>query len=335
MKKPVRMRDVAEAVGVSPMTVSRAFKPGGAVDDETRAKVLSAANRLGYVFDSTASTLRSQRTGFVAVTIPSLNNANFADTFRTLNDSLETAGLQILLGSTDYRVKTEEKLVDQLLRRRPEAIVLTGSHHSERTREMITRADIPVIEIWDQPEHPLGHVIGFSNADAIRPVVRHLAETGRKKLGFVGASDTADFRGRARRLGVLDEAARLGLPTPALISAGPAPVSMVHGARAVADNIADIRKLDALICVSDQVAFGAMSECARQGMHVPGDLAVTGFGAFEIASVSSPTITTVDVQSSEIGSLTGTFLVDLLQGRTDPSPLRCRIRTSLRLGNSS
>ncbi len=76
------MADVARLAGVSPMTVSRAFKADSSVSDTTRGAILKAADDVGYVFDSTASSLRSQRTDFVAVTIPSINNANFAETVR-------------------------------------------------------------------------------------------------------------------------------------------------------------------------------------------------------------------------------------------------------------
>ena len=117
------MADVARVAGVSPMTVSRAFKADSSVSEATREAILKAADELGYVFDSTASSLRSQRTDFVAVTIPSINNANFADTVRGLSDGLKARGLQILLGTTDYDMAEEERLIEQLLRRRRETAV--------------------------------------------------------------------------------------------------------------------------------------------------------------------------------------------------------------------
>ena len=97
-RKAPTMADVARLAGVSPMTVSRAFKRDASVSETTRSAILEAADQLGYVFDSTASNLRSQRTDFVAVTIPSINNANFADTVRGLSDGLKARGLQLLLG---------------------------------------------------------------------------------------------------------------------------------------------------------------------------------------------------------------------------------------------
>ena len=114
-RKPPTMADLARLTGVSPMTVSRAFKRDSSVSEATRRQILNLAEDLGYVFDATASTLRSQKTNFVAVTIPSLNNANFADTVRGLADGIKDSGLQILLGSTNYDINEEERLIEQLL----------------------------------------------------------------------------------------------------------------------------------------------------------------------------------------------------------------------------
>lgn len=110
------MADIAKAVGVSPMTVSRVFRQDTSVGGKTRKKILLTAEGVGYVCDSTASNLRSQRTGFVAFTIPSLNNSNFADTVRGLNEIVQAAGLQVLLGYTNDDVDEEERLIEQLLR---------------------------------------------------------------------------------------------------------------------------------------------------------------------------------------------------------------------------
>ena len=193
------MMDVAQRAGVSPMTVSRAFKDGTSVSAKTREKVTAAADELGYVFDSTASNLRSQKTNFVAVTIPSINNANFAQTVRGLSDALRPRGLQVLLGYTDYDMAEEERLVEQLLTRRPEAIVVTGGSHTPRARRLLQNAGIPVVETWDLPKDPIENVVGFSNAAAVERLVDHLVEEGKTRIAFIGGDATRDTRGADRR----------------------------------------------------------------------------------------------------------------------------------------
>lgn len=315
----VTMRDVADAVGMSPMTVSRALRDDRTVNEKTRTRIRQVAQQLGYVYDSTAQAFRTQKSGFVAVTLPSINNANFADTFRALTSGLEGRRVQLLLGSTQYRVAREEELVSQLLTRNPEALVLTGGYHSDATRSLISGRGVPVIEMWDIPAQPLGHVVGFSNADAMRHVVDHLARAGRRKLAFVGASDGTDMRGAARRLGACNAARQIGLPEVAMIDAGPAPISMRHGAAAVEAIGRKVTGFDALVCVSDPVAFGCLSACQRLGLSVPSDIAITGFGHFEVAKVSHPRMTTVDVRADKIGAGVADVLGQIFDGEvTDP-----------------
>ncbi len=315
MSARVTMRDVAKAVGMSPMTVSRALREDNTVNAKTRDRVRQVARELGYVYDSTAQAFRTQKSGFVAVTLPSVNNANFAETFRALSGGLGETGLQILLGSTNYRVEKEEELIHQLLTRNPEALVLTGGHHTAAARALIEARALPVIEMWDLPAEPLGHVVGFSNFDAMAFLVAHLAETGRRKLAFVGASEDTDARGAVRRAGVVAAARDLGLPPVAMIDAGPAPVSMRHGHAKILELGSTIASFDALVCVSDPVAFGCLSAAQRLGLAVPDDLAITGFGCFEVAKVANPRITTVDVQAEKIGREVVALLEGIFDGR--------------------
>ncbi len=308
------MRDLAEAAGVSPMTVSRAFRDDETVSAQTRARVREIADRLGYVYDSTATAFRTQKSGFVAVTLPSINNANFAETYRGLSERMSGSGIQLLLGATGYRIEKEEDLVRQLLTRNPEALVLTGGNHTGETRDLIKARGLPVIEMWDLPVAPLGHAVGFSNVEAMGQIVRHLADTGRRRLAFLGAREGGDLRGSERRRGAEAAAKACDLPDVAFIDAGPAPVSMQHGASAVARLGAGLKEFDALVCVSDPVAFGALSECRRLGVSVPGDLAITGFGNFEVAAVSEPRITTIDVKAREIGETVASVLGDIFAG---------------------
>lgn len=312
-KAPI-MADVARLAGVSPMTVSRAFKRDGSVSDATRQAILDAADQLGYVFDATASNLRSQRTDFVAVTVPSINNANFAETLRGLSEGLKERGLQILLGYTNYDMAEEERLVEQLLRRRPEAIVVTGGKHTDRCRRLLANAGIPVVETWDLPAHPIGHVVGFSNATAVQGMVDHFVARGLTRIAFIGGDADRDTRGTDRRAGFIAAMAAHGLDATRLIAAGTPPISMREGADAMGRLLQSMPDTEAVICVSDLSAFGALTECQRRGIAVPDRIAVAGFGDYEIASICVPSLTTIDPHPHRIGTQTAALIVNALSG---------------------
>ncbi len=333
-RKAPTMADVARLAGVSPMTVSRAFKRDSSVSDATREAILKAAEEIGYVFDSTASNLRSQKTDFVAVTIPSINNANFADTLRGLSEGLKDRGLQILLGYTDYDVNEEERLVEQLLRRRPEAIVVTGGKHTSRTRRMLENAGIPVVETWDLPEVPIGHVVGFSNAAAVQEMVDHFVTQGLTRIAFIGGDADRDTRGTDRRAGFIAAMTARDLDATRLIDAGAPPISMREGADAMGRLLDRLPDTQAVIAVSDLSAFGALTECQRRGVSVPEQIWIAGFGDYEIAGISVPALTTINPFPREIGAKTAALILDVLAGH-DVGPVRVAIVPKLLIRQSS
>lgn len=315
------MSDVARRAGVSAMTVSRALKDGASIAKETRKKIKKAVDDLGYVLDQSAGSLSSKRTGFVAALIPSINNSNFADTARGLTDALQGSGLQLLLGYTDYSVDKEEELIEAMLRRRPEAIVVTGGKHTARGRKLLANAAVPVIETWDLPPNPVRHVVGFSNAEAAACLVRYLHNKGYRRIGFIGGTSNRDTRGADRRLGYERAMAALGLKDTRIISFGTPPISMKQGGEALARLVEQWPDVEAAICVSDLSAFGALVECQRRNWAVPERIAIAGFGDFEISSCCYPTITTVGVNCYEVGRKSGELLLRAIEGERAERPI--------------
>ena len=308
------MVDVARKAGVSPMTVSRALRHSSQVSKSTRDKILSAVNELGYVLDQAAGSLSSRKTGFIAAIVPSINNSNFADTARGITDQLERTGLQLLLGYTDYSDEKEEKLIEAMLRRRPEGIILTGGFHTPRARRLLESAGIPVVETWDLPPQPIDQVVGFSNEEAMRLLVRTLAGRGYRRFGFIGGTTTRDSRGEQRRRGFIRAIDELGLPPGRIVSVGVPPITIEQGGQAIMPLLERWPDTEIVICVSDLSAFGALMECRRRGMQVPEDIAIAGFGDYEVAAFSHPGITTVNVDCYGIGKQAASRLIDLIRG---------------------
>jgi LacI family transcriptional regulator, gluconate utilization system Gnt-I transcriptional repressor len=315
------MLDVASLAGVSAMTVSRALRHGASIAPETREKIRKAVDQLGYVLDQSAGSLSSKRTGFVAALIPSINNSNFADTARGLTDALEGSGLQLLLGYTDYSVEKEEELIESMLKRRPEAIVVTGGVHTTRGRKLLENASIPVVETWDLPKKPIQHVVGFSNADASSALVHHLFDQGHRKIAFIGGTTNRDTRGADRRVGYEAAMRKLGLKESRVISFGTPPITMKQGGEAIVRLIEQWPDVEAAVCVSDLSAFGALMECHRRRWDVPKRVAIAGFGDFEIAATCYPAITTVGVNCFDIGFKTGKLLLQAIDGQRLHKPV--------------
>ena len=318
------MRDVARIAGVSTMTVSRALAQPELVAEATRLRVSEVIEELGYVPDLIASSLSSQKSGFIAAILPTLNNLNFAETAGGLTEVLRPSGFQLLIGYTNYRLAEEEALVRAMLARRPEGIVLSGGNHTPATEQLLLAADIPVVEIWDLPKAPIGHVVGFSNFEAVRAMTARLIERGYRRIAFLGPPEDEpgfrDFRGDQRLAGYLDALRQAGQPADLVIRHGPGPVSFTHGAKSLDALLAKHQDIDAILAVSDLSAVGALMECQRRAISVPEDLAIAGFGNFEIGVQTNPSLTTVGIDCEGIGERAGQLVLDLLAVPKDDWP---------------
>ncbi|WP_087670798.1 LacI family DNA-binding transcriptional regulator [Caballeronia humi] len=308
----VRLIDVARVAGVAPMTVSRALNRPELVRSDTAKKVLDAVRATGYVPNMLAGGLASSKSRLVAILLPTIANSIFSDTVQALMDGLNASGYQTLLGLTGYSTSQEETLVEAILGRRPDGIVLAGTSHTEATVERLTKAKIPVVEIWDLSDKPIDMVIGFSHEQVGVEVARHLLAKGYDRFGVVSVDDP---RGLRRCRSLIDELADHGktsvpfevLPAPATLRAGREGLS-----RMLATECPQI-----IVCSSDTLAQGVLAEAASRGLNVPRDLAVMGFGDLSSAAHVYPALSTVEVDGASIGKHTAAALLARFAGRRD------------------
>jgi len=298
-KQLVTMEDVAQAAGVSRMTVSRALRDEGLVSDKTRQRILAVVNDMNYVPDQMAGSLSTKRSGFIATLVPSINNVHYGKMVQALTDQLEGTGLQILLGHTDYSAQREESLVESLLKRRPEAIALPYDGHSKRTVTLLKNAQIPVVQLRETPPKPIGYTIGFSNEEVSRNMTEELIALGYRNIAFLCETNDEWTRGSARRAGFKQAMENAGLSAHRMIRFGTPPMSIKDGSF-IGKNLRQYYDdIDCVFCVSDAPAFGVISGLKEQGIRVPEDIGVAGFGDFEVSRYSDPTISTVKFDAGQ------------------------------------
>jgi len=316
------MRSVARLAGVSTMTVSRALTDPAAVAEATRQRVDDAIAKLGYVPDRVASSLRSGRTGFIGAVLPTLVNANFADTAHGITETLRRHGYQLVIGYTLYQLDEEERQVRSLLARRPEALVVAGTVHTRATTRALLDSRLPVVEIWDLPQRPLDWAVGFSNHDAGRAAARFLLLLGHRRIAAIGpapAGPARDHRGEARLAGFAAALTEAGQAADLVVQPCPPPLSYTEGALAMSELLQRMPRVDAVFAVSDLAAYGAMMECRRRRVDVPGDVSILGFGDFELGRQSVPTLSTVRIDAQAIGRRTAELIVATLRDAARPA----------------
>lgn len=306
----VTLHDVAKLAGVAPITASRALSTPSQVSAEVLRKVGEAVSRTGYVRNGLAGGLASTRSRLVAAVVPTITGPVFLQTIQALTQALAERGYQLMLGQSGYVDSREDALLEAIIGRRPDGIVLTGIMHSAQGRKRLLAAGIPVVETWDLTPTPLDMLVGFSHVDVGKAVVAYLRKKGRRRLAMVAGDDERSVR----RQQAFETAARAAkLPAVHTVTV-PAPTTLKSGRQALRDLLATQQKFDAVFCSSDLLALGVMVEARAQGIAVPDDLAIVGFGDLEFAADLEPSMTTVRIDGHAIGQQAARFIIDRAEG---------------------
>ncbi len=189
------LADIARRVGVSPITVSRALRSPDKVSSATRLRIEQAVAEMGYFPDLVAASLASSRSGIVAIILPTITQAVFAGSVQGLVDVLRANACQLVVGDSGYDQGVEASLIGTLLGRRPDAMILVGSEHTDGARNMLQATRIPVVEIWELPEQPIDCVVGFSNQAAMQAMTEYLIRQGRTRIGFISTAGSSAVPG--------------------------------------------------------------------------------------------------------------------------------------------
>jgi len=310
----VTVHDVARIAGVSAMTVSRVVNNPDRVPAATLAKVQAAVAKTGYVPNLLAGGLRSNKSRLVAALVPTLVGPIFNETMQALTEALNERGYQLMLGQSGYAESHEDDLLDAIIGRRPDGIVLTGVTHSAEAHLKLRSAGVPVVETWDLTPTPIDMLVGFSHTAVAEAVCRRFHEAGRRRLAVIGADDERALR---RSRAFVAAALSLGMAEPRVHQV-PAPTTLGSGRVGLRTLLAQTPDLDGVFCSSDLLALGVLTETQALGIDVPGRLAVIGFGDLDFSRDLHPALTTVRIDGSRIGREAARCIVDRVEGRIVP-----------------
>ncbi len=329
----VTLREVADRAGVSPITVSRALRDPAIVSALLRTEIMKAVDELGYVRNRFAGALASAASPIVPVIVPSLSNAVFIEVVDGIQTTLEDAGYEILLGNTHYDLAREGDLVAALLGWSPSGLIVAGCRHEARTRQMLRGFGRPVVEIMEIGSRPVDMNVGLSHVDAGRAMGEHLIGRGRREIGFVGGRLGADYRAALRYRGLDRALAGAGLRQRPPFTHDERSSPRLGGETLMAALEAD-PSLDALFFANDDLAVGAILRAHKEGIAVPGRVAIAGFNGFGIGALTTPTLTTIVSPRREIGALAARKLLARIKGAAS-GPARVDLGYRLRAGDSA
>ncbi|WP_084958044.1 LacI family DNA-binding transcriptional regulator [Thermoactinospora rubra] len=297
---------IAERAGVSIASVSRVLN-GLPTRQDTVAKVMKAAQELGYVRNAVARSLKSRRTHQIAFAMADVGNPVYLAMVRQIQPVLKAAGYRLVLHSTDAVVADEIDVLHSLGERYVDGLIMSPIRVTEDHLRMIATARAPVVVIGLVPDGtPVDNVRADSHA-GVRLAVDHLHGRGRRRIGFLnGPLDTVP--GAARHAGYREALEACGLPyDPQLVEVGD--FYREAGAKAARELLARRPDVDSLMCANDLIALGALDVLRSAGRRVPEDVAVVGMDDTELAAAAWPSLTSVDLGSAERGRVAAELML--------------------------
>lgn len=318
----VTLSDIAKLAGVSAITASRALNSPEQVSEEALARVRAAVERTGYVPNLLAGGLASNRSRLVAAVVPTLTTPVFLEAIESLTATLAERGYQLMLGQSGYANSREDALIDAIVGRRPDGIVLTGILHSDQGRTRLRASGIPVVETWDLTPTPIDMLVGFSHQGVGEAAADFLWRKDRRRVATISGDDERAQRRRrafgrcAIQHGLVEEGSA---EAPGVMV--PTPTTVGSGRRALAKLLHDHPDVDAVFCSSDWLALGVLIEAQAQGVPVPVRLAVVGFGDHAFAADLDPALTSVRIDGTRIGRTAARFIIDRAEDRPVAEPV--------------
>ena len=313
----VTIRDVAREANVSVASASRALNGHDNVTPETRARIQAAAAKLRYVPHSGARSLTRRKSDAIGVVLPDLFGEYFSELIRGIDRVAHSHGLQLLLSNMHGNPHEAASAARAMRGQVDGLLVMTPDARGERLFDELS-STLPAVLVNGRARPSGIASVGIDNDGAARTMTRHLVASGYRRIAFVsGPRDNRDSQERQAGFRVAIAEAT-GERKPIVI---PGDYSEGSGAEAAHLLIAGRLPVDAIFCANDMMAIGCCSVLAEAGIAIGDEVGVAGFDDIPIAHYVTPSLTTMNARTAELGATAARKLIDILAGgASDPGP---------------
>lgn len=313
MRKPTS-HDIAELVGVSQPTVSKALRGDRSIKQETRDRIWEAARQIGYRVNRNASRLRTQRTNAIALVVLARHTKGRVDVspfhlalLGHIATAASEAGHELIVSFQSQEGELFGHYQDASL---ADGVIVIGSSEQRAAWDYFRKlkAEGVALVSWsfdlDSGEGPHDALVAADNRAGGALVARHFRETGRRHPVFIGGGEDAPAQFRERQSGFADEWRRHGGDAPATVELTTGQESReAQGTEAVQTMLNAGMACDAIFAANDLIAIGALAALAEAGKRVPQDIAVIGFDNIDPARYCRPALATVEQDLPAAGRL--------------------------------
>lgn len=316
---PTRMKDIAEDLGVSLMTVSKALRLHSDISEETRERVLQRARELHYHPNLIARGLVTRKSYLVGAVVPDLMHSFFTEVAKGLSHRLAPHGYQTVLTDSDEDPELELRQIDSLLARNVDGLVIASTQDDwqKRMPDSLREGKAPYILVDRMPDDVSNfQYVGTRDVEVGSLATEHLIQQGCRRVAHIKGTATPNSRQRLQ--GYQETLAKYGRSVdPAYVVVGG--YDDLGGYRAALQLLELNRPPDGIFCFSDPVAAGAIKAVLGAGLRVPEDIAIVGAGNMHHSDLLRVPLSTIDQGSWKIGETAADFLLELFESKSAPS----------------
>lgn len=338
VRMAVRLKDIAQDLGVSVVTVSKVLRNHSDISEETRRRVLKRIKELNYRPNLAARALITGRSNTVGLIVPDLLHPFFSQVAKAMSGALRARGYGLLISSSEDDAALERAEVESLLARRVDAVVLASAQTSAAgALAQVEELGVPSVLIDRRFPGRVAHFIGVDDEAVGQMVTAHLIEQGCRRIAHIRgpqvSTSVGRFEGYKRALAAARMAARPELVVP--VGASGDDRGEPGGHHAMRKLLSLKPRPDGVFCYNDPVALGAMRAILEAGLRIPDDIAVVGCGNIPYGDLLRVPLSTVDQDSARIGEAAAELAVRLIESKAPPRPQSLLFSPHLVLRQSS
>lgn len=309
----VTIKDIAQAAGVSPSTVSRALNDSPLIREETKARIRQIAASLGYERNELARGLVKGSSGVLGLLVPDITNPFFAEITKGVEEVAHERGFGVVLCTTEGEPAREETYLRLLRRKRVDGLVIASVTLDDPHLEELQRFRIPFVLVSRLAERVEAPYVVVDDRKGGRLAVEHLVGLGHKKIGFIGGpANVHSSRDRMEAYReVLEERGLSVRRNWAVFASFTQEAGFTVGKRMLSKQ----DRPTAVFAANDLIALGVMQAAEELGLRIPEDLSLVGYNNIAYAALPRIQLTTVAQPMRKMGQIAGEFIIDVLEGR--------------------
>lgn len=338
-KHNIRLKDIAEELGISIPSVSRALNNKPDIGKETKQKVFELAEKLHYQKNEFAINFKNQQSFIIGVIIPQIVHHFFSNVISGIINEAEKLGYSVMLYQSNESYETELKGVKTFQKSMIDGLIISLSDKTNNIDHLknLQEHNVPVVMIDKiKPEMESAKIICDDYKGAYN-ATEHLISLGKKKVAHITGS-LASYTTKERYKGFTSALHDYKLPFyPKLIKKCNL-VSREEGYACTQTLLTEKVIPDAIFCATDPTAIGAIQAIKEKGLRVPEDIAVIGFSDWKMASVVDPPLSSVAQPDYEMGKKATELIIEEIQLTRDNKPIKYEtyvMETSLVLREST